>query len=188
MKVVVRTCALRCAMCHDDLDAAPVECPRCRTVTHAECAGPCPTLGCAPLRRESEPVAITVSAPGWWSRRLSCDQLGCLAGVILFCLGNVLTGVLAECGGGAARAERVRADMRALHDATDLFRSERGGWPVVIGDLGPRYLKESPPLDPWGTPYELRSRGGGGVLYVSAGQDGRFGTADDLASDALDPP
>ncbi len=38
----------RCAYCHDDAGATPVECPRCSTLLHAECAvaRKCPTLGC----------------------------------------------------------------------------------------------------------------------------------------------
>jgi hypothetical protein len=36
-----------------------------------------------------------------------------------------------------------------------------------------------PPADPWGTPYDCRSRSGGYVLR-SAGEDGQQGTEDDL--------
>lgn len=51
----VLDCALRCAWCHTSLeDEAPVACPVCRTLTHAECsteARGCLTLGCAGPRR-----------------------------------------------------------------------------------------------------------------------------------------
>lgn len=53
-QVVVRplTDALRCAACHDDLDASRWSCEVCAAVMHPECArglGRCATLGCRAL-------------------------------------------------------------------------------------------------------------------------------------------
>lgn len=84
--------------------------------------------------------------------------------------------------GGCNAETRARRDLWALSDAADVFRIDHGRWPRSMSELDGRYLREPAPLDPWGTPYELRLRGGGGVLFVSLGPYGAPGGGDDLTS------
>lgn len=95
-----RTRARRCAFCHDDLGAARVDCPACRSSLHLGCArAPCATCGAAlsrpielaPRRRrwrgEARRVALAlvwgalaapllVVAPAWIGQRASGQAPG----------------------------------------------------------------------------------------------------------------
>ncbi|MCO5170037.1 MAG: PHD finger domain-containing protein [Planctomycetes bacterium] len=63
IRVEAATKALRCAVCHDDLEGGEVRrCAGCRTALHAECARTlrrCPTRGCSGRR----PPTRTTPAP-----------------------------------------------------------------------------------------------------------------------------
>lgn len=108
------------------------------------------------------------------------------------CAGLLLMSLLGAAGlvvhavgsahGGCNAETRARRDLWALSDAADVFRIDHGRWPRSMSELDGRYLREPAPLDPWGTPYELRLRGGGGVLFVSLGPYGAPGGGDDLTS------
>ena len=79
MRCVARTSALRCAYCHDGLQAPSWACERCSTHLHADCffelAGLCPILGCRPR------IFVRVRAAGssW------CDLACWLASYVLLC-------------------------------------------------------------------------------------------------------
>lgn len=89
-----------------------------------------------------------------------------------------------------ARVERVRADMRAISDACDLFKIDVGMYPQQKEDLWQRpgnarkwngpYLKEYPPKDPWGNDYEINAQGGR-VMIKSLGADGSNGGTEEAA-------
>jgi hypothetical protein len=191
----------RCALCHDDAAEGPLQCPACHTVVHAECRVglPCPTLGCPhgprgpvrervvvlrPSAREvlSEAVDEAVSTV---RRALPRELL--VAALVVAGLAGAVVGVNLAAGRTTLHSDegRVRADMRAIGDAADLFRIARGNYPATIEPLGHQgFLRVPDPLDPWGQPYLLESDGRT-VEVLSAGRDGRFGTADDLSSRAL---
>ncbi|MCO5166081.1 MAG: type II secretion system protein GspG [Planctomycetes bacterium] len=169
---------VRCALCHDAFATFPPPCPGCRTLVHADCrAGvACPTLGC-PQGRAGRAVVEPWQprAPRrrrWWP--------GVLIGAALggWCLAVVLVNVVAT--SITCHVERERADFRALHDAADLFRIDRGRCPERMDELRD-HLRECPPLDPWGNPYALQPHARG-VAFVSPGPDGALGTEDDLHS------
>lgn len=92
-----------------------------------------------------------------------------------------------------ARIERVRADMRAIGDALDLFKIACGTYPQQLQDLWERpssnaarrwagpYLKEYPPVDPWGNEYVYQFSGGGQYEIISYGADGAPGGTDEGA-------
>jgi len=97
--------------------------------------------------------------------------------------------------------ERVRADMRALHGALDLYRRDVGAPPLQLQELWERpagavawsgpYLKEWPPKDPWGNEYTYSdgSYDGGEPEFYSYGADGAPGGLEecvDFSSRALD--
>ena len=97
----------------------------------------------------------------------------------------------------AARQARAAQDVALLSAALDVFCRDTGRLPTkeeglaalvmpppaTRGWRGP-YLKRLP-ADPWGLPYSYRLRAGhDGATRgeaVSAGPDGKFGTADDVA-------
>lgn len=104
--------------------------------------------------------------------------------------------------GHKARVERVRADMKAIGDALDLFKVDCGYYPSQLQDLwerpanarkwGPEpYLKEYPPRDPWGNEYIYEYRSGSRFEIKSLGADGSSGGQDeasDLSSTSINNP
>lgn len=71
-----------------------------------------------------------------------------------------------------------------------LYREHTGGWPADLTDLyrappglpgwrGPYLDGDPPPLDGWNRAVRYE-RAAGGWTLTSAGEDGRFGTGDDL--------
>lgn len=174
------TVPVRCALCHDALGELPPPCPGCRTLVHAECAAgrPCPTLGC-PRRLRAR--ARVFASPPRDSRWLLAADLVVYAAAAAFLLALGAEATTPRMGqSDAARRERARADFRVLHEAAEWFQKARGRSPVEFDDLA-GFLKEHPPIDPWGQPYLLLPRPDG-VEFFCLGPDGRAGGDDDLHS------
>lgn len=176
---------LRCALCHDALGERPLPCPGCRTLVHADCraGGPCPTLGCAhaSAARRIEVEPWEPSPCRRWTRAVAA--LLAAAALSGLCLVVAVINVMGT--SNVTRVQPVRADMRALADAADLFKISRGAYPERWDELRDGgFLRESPPLDPWGNPYVLLPHERG-VAFVSPGCDGELGTDDDLDSRVL---
>jgi general secretion pathway protein G len=99
----------------------------------------------------------------------------------------------------AARRSRAEQDVRILASALDWFCADTGRFPTADEGLaalvtpppgsngwrGP-YMKRVP-IDPWGFPYyyqlHARDDDAAGCAIVSAGPDGKLGTADDVVED-----
>lgn len=85
----------------------------------------------------------------------------------------------------ARKAESARADLAALREALEAFRSERGFYVVardtvvLLDHLSPRYSKRVVRLDPWHNPYRYEGTHASYTLG-SDGPDGKQGTADDI--------
>lgn len=172
----------RCALCHDDLVEAAAPCPGCRTLVHAECGAgrPCPTLGC-PRGRQARGYRWFAATRPWSSRWLLIADLVVYAAAAAFLLALGAEATTPRMGqSDAARRERARADFRVLHEAAEWFQKARGRSPVEFDDLA-GFLKEHPPIDPWGQPYLLLPRPDG-VEFFCLGPDGRAGGDDDLHS------
>jgi general secretion pathway protein G len=102
-------------------------------------------------------------------------------------------------GGTVARRTRAVRDVDVLSTALDRFCRDTGRFPTedeglaalvtpppgANGWRGP-YMKRVP-IDPWGFPYyyqpHARDEDAAGCAVVSAGPDGKLGTADDLLAD-----
>jgi general secretion pathway protein G len=91
---------------------------------------------------------------------------------------------------GKSEAAVARAQIEAFGRALDQYRLDTGRFPSAEQGLNalferpanePRwngpYLKDKPPLDPWGRPYRYRTPGQGGKDYelASFGKDGAPG-------------
>lgn len=84
------------------------------------------------------------------------------------------------------KAERVRGNLRTLHQALTGYMTAEGSYPTTsdIGQLGPMlrpYVARVDTKDPWGTPYRYESTGSSYTIHC-AGQDRKFGTEDDIVS------
>src|ERR687898_161364 len=85
----------------------------------------------------------------------------------------------------AQKGERAREEMRAIREALEAFRRERGFYVeadsevVLMDHLSPRLIARVIRLDPWGRPSRY---GGTRERYVlsSDGADGQRDTADDV--------
>lgn len=85
----------------------------------------------------------------------------------------------------AEKGERARAEMRAIREALEAYRRERGFYVVadseviLMDHLSPRFIARVIRLDPWGRPYRY---GGTRERYVlsSDGADGKRDTPDDV--------
>lgn len=195
MRLLAVRPARRCAICHGAL--APDEgraCPACATRGHDPCLDEvgCPTLGCR--ARPTRLAAPFAAAPPVVVR----EESNLLQHVGLFCVGVLVVGLVAlsqlesrmGCVSTCSRRERVRADMRAISDACDLFRIDTGRDPTFFDELwlrpvsatkwnGP-YLKEYPPKDPWGNDYGIFNLGRR-IVVESLGADGAPGGTDEAA-------
>jgi Type II secretion system (T2SS), protein G len=84
-----------------------------------------------------------------------------------------------------SKRETARADLNAVAQALERFRTERGGYlvadkhSVVIDHLSPRYLSRVIRVDPWHQPYSYQGQRDRFTLS-SAGPDGKEATADDI--------
>ncbi|RMG13665.1 MAG: type II secretion system protein GspG [Planctomycetota bacterium] len=124
--------------------------------------------------------------------------------VVIAIIGMLATIVTVSVIGQKDEADRtrVKADMKRISDALDLFRLNMGYYPNSLEELnqapsrnaskwrGP-YLKKFPPRDPWGNVYEYRPGSGrsGDFEIISYGADGAPGgveAAADLSSKTID--
>lgn len=193
----------RCAICHDDAADGPLLCPACQTVVHAECRVglPCPTLGCphgprGPVRERVVVLRPTVGevlreavggAVASVSATVSRELV--VAALLVFVLAGAVVGVnvAGQANPGRARVAQLRADMRAIGAAADLFRIARGRWPRDVEQLVEQGFLAELPLDPWGEPYGLRTSGPG-CEVLSGGRDEVIGSGDDISSVSFDYP
>jgi general secretion pathway protein G len=100
-----------------------------------------------------------------------------------------------------ARVTAAQTQISTFGTALDAFEVDTGSYPRgqdglvqllvqpadVTGWRGP-YLKSDIPLDPWGHPYAYEFPGKlnpSGYDIRSAGPDGQFGTADDIANASI---
>lgn len=85
----------------------------------------------------------------------------------------------------ASKGERAREEMRAIREALEAYRRERGFYVVaesevvLMDHLNPRFIARVIRIDPWGRPYRY---GGTRERYVlsSDGPDGQPNTPDDV--------
>ena len=91
---------------------------------------------------------------------------------------------------GKSERSTAKAQIEAFARALDAYRLDTGHYPTAAQGLaalatrpqdeakwnGP-YLQKTPPLDPWGNPYQYRNAGTGDAEYdlLSFGKDGRAG-------------
>jgi general secretion pathway protein G len=120
--------------------------------------------------------------------------------LIVALLGSVvLVNVMGSSCSGCARASRVKADMRSISDALNLYKIDTGQYPVQLKSLWVRppdvpkwtgpYLHEFPPRDPWGDEYRYAFAGGRSYELVSLGADRTVGCEcedADLSSRTID--
>jgi general secretion pathway protein G len=84
-----------------------------------------------------------------------------------------------------AKSTVTRSTMLTVQQSINEFRAFNNRYPATLGELVPEFL-EKHPRDGWKQEfqYQVRTGGGagGGVPYdlISAGDDGQFGTADDI--------
>ena len=87
-----------------------------------------------------------------------------------------------------AKVAKAQSDVTNLADAVRMYRARNGEMPASLKVLTDKDRKgrselESLPQDPWGNDYHLqRDIGGTDWGVVSAGADGKVGTADDIGS------
>ncbi len=118
---------------------------------------------------------------------------------ILVILGSI---VVANFGDvfGKAKIKAAKAQIRELESIVDLYVLDIGQAPPTDPGLqslrtappglpdpskwGPEpYTKKEIPKDPWGNDYIYENQGGTNYRIISAGPDGRPGTADDITND-----
>jgi general secretion pathway protein G len=100
-------------------------------------------------------------------------------------------------GNGRARIMAARADVRAgIKAALDQYQADNGRYPASLHELwqsssntpawhGPYLDPPKSPIDPWGDPYIYHYPGKhnpDSYDLLSAGPDGKEGTADDIGN------
>lgn len=84
-----------------------------------------------------------------------------------------------------ARQERTLGRLESLRAALERYRIDHGAYPSgasldgIGADLVPLYMPRMETLDAWGNPLSYAASGDSYTI-VSAGDDGRSGTPDDL--------
>ena len=82
-----------------------------------------------------------------------------------------------------ARSASIEADLKAIYEASQLFKLKENRLPTVrelaTPDQRGRSYLQSEPFDPWGHAYEIRADGNKQQVRC-AGPDGRMDTADDV--------
>lgn len=120
--------------------------------------------------------------------------LAILVGAVAFKASGIL---------GNAKGQRAEQDFKTMQTALEGYNGMAGNYPTDAQGL--EALVKEPtsepkprrfsaqlselPTDPWGKPYEYKRRGSVDETspeITSAGEDGQFGTADDLSSQKKD--
>ncbi len=84
------------------------------------------------------------------------------------------------------KIDETRALLERIASAIEAYRQKNGSLPkfkdyVQLSDaLSPLYLSPVVRLDPWGNPLSAMLTAPNTVLLISAGPDGKLGTADDI--------
>lgn len=80
-----------------------------------------------------------------------------------------------------AKSTVTQNTMRTVEQSLDEYRAFNNQYPATLAQLAPEYIKKAP-RDGWDRDFRYRVPGTGGMPYdlVSAGDDGEFGTADDI--------
>ncbi len=84
------------------------------------------------------------------------------------------------------RTDDARATLAKIAAAIEAYRQKNGSLPkfkdyVQLSDaLSPLYMSPVVRLDPWGNPLSAVLEGPDTILLISAGPDGKLGTADDI--------
>jgi general secretion pathway protein G len=80
-----------------------------------------------------------------------------------------------------AKSTVTRNTMKTVEQSLDEYRAFNNQYPATLAQLAPEYIKD-PPKDGWKRDFQFRAPGAGGMPYdlISAGDDGEFGTADDI--------
>lgn len=75
----------------------------------------------------------------------------------------------------------TRNTMKTVEQSLDEYRAFNNQYPATLAQLAPEYIKEAP-KDGWKRDFQYRAPGAGGMPYdlISAGDDGEFGTSDDI--------
>lgn len=83
---------------------------------------------------------------------------------------------------GTANKKAVESEMASFKVAMMNYKIDNGTEPVAVDELLSRgYITQELALDPWGNQYMLRKNETTGAMeIVSAGEDKKFGTADDI--------
>ncbi len=192
---------LRCPYCRRTFGPEPaVRCPYCRRcmTLPARLRGDGPAALRLP-RRERERPGRTASQTLTPTYAIGRQPSKALAGLALLVLAGGL--LLTRAGGRATDRARHNAVARAaasvdvLGRALELFRADCGRFPTATegfvlllsnpdlpGWDGP-YINGYKP-DPWGEPYRYEPLPPLGARVTSAGPDGAFATADDIATEA----
>lgn len=106
----------------------------------------------------------------------------------------VIIGILAAVGGpkligwlSVANEQAAAAGVANIKTAITSYQMlNKGKLPNSLQELTTTAAGKPPPLedkqlnDPWGNAYQYTKDGSGGYTIVSAGEDGQFGTADDV--------
>lgn len=80
-----------------------------------------------------------------------------------------------------AKTTVTKSTMRTVEQSIGEFRTFNNRYPAALTELVPEFI-EKPPKDGWKNDFQYRVPGAGGMPYdlISAGDDGQFGTQDDI--------
>ena len=81
-----------------------------------------------------------------------------------------------------AKSTVTRSTMRLVEQSLDEYKAYNNQYPATLAQLSPEYIKK-PPKDGWDRDFRYTVPGAGGMPYdvISAGDDGTFGTEDDVS-------
>ena len=97
---------------------------------------------------------------------------------------GVLMGVAAVAFGPAllkGKTTATKASMTTLKQALERYQGENNQWPSALAPLAPGFVQEVP-TDGWDNPFYYAAPGQAGRPFdlISAGEDGAYGTPDDI--------
>ena len=81
----------------------------------------------------------------------------------------------------SGKERATKATMRQVDSFMGPYRAANNAYPTALAQLAPNYLKTAP-KDAWGREFHYQVPGLNNRAYdlISAGDDGQFGTADDI--------